>query len=128
MGIRFIKIASLYFVGGVILGIVMGMTDSFRYTSTHAHINLLGWVSMALFGLIYHVFPRSAIGKLATAHFWLHNIGLPLMLLGMIAFAAGNEGLGVPFMSAGGTIVVLATVIFAINMFVNLNKAQKEAR
>ncbi len=79
LGIRFIKIAGVYFFLAVILGLVMGIIQNFAFTSVHAHLNLLGWVSMALFGLIYSVYKRAGETTLAKAHFWLHNIGLPIM-------------------------------------------------
>lgn len=123
MGIRFIKIASVYFVVGIILGMVMGISESFQYTSTHAHINLLGWVSMGLIGVIYHVFPQLTAKKLANLHFWLHNVGLPLMVLGMVLFALDNESVAIPFMSAGGTLIIVATILFSVNCFLSLKKS-----
>ncbi|WP_175476851.1 MULTISPECIES: hypothetical protein [Virgibacillus] len=47
---RFLKIAAVYSVLGVCLGLTMGITENFSFTSVHAHLNLLGWVSLALFG------------------------------------------------------------------------------
>lgn len=120
MGIRLIKISSLYYVIGVILGMVMGMAGLYQFISTHTHINLLGWVSMTLFGLIYYVFPSLTKNKLAKIHFWLHNVGLPIMLIGLISFALRNNTLGIPLMSIGGILVVIATIIFAINLWQNL--------
>ena len=122
MGIKLIKISSLYFVVGVILGMVMGIASVFQYTSTHAHVNLLGWSSMTLFGLIYHVFPNITKNKLAKLHFWIHNIGLPIMLIGLISFASGNHVIGVPAMSVGGLLVVIATIAFTINIWSNLKQ------
>lgn len=122
MGIRLIKISSLYFVVGVVLGMVMGMANLFQFTSTHAHVNLLGWVSMTLFGLIYHAFPSLTENILAKVHFWLHNIGLPIMLLGLVAFGLRNNTLGIPLMAVGGVLIVIATVIFSINLWKNLHQ------
>lgn len=121
MGIRFLKIASLYLVAGVLLGMIMGMSESFQYTSTHAHVNLLGWVSMGIFGLVYHLFPKTAGTALAKAHFWFHNIGLPVMVLGLVFFAMGKAGPGIPFMGAGGLLVIVAAVLFSLNLFKNLS-------
>jgi len=47
----------------------------------HAHTNLLGWVSMMIFGIAYHVLPRFSgrplySDRLANIHFALANIGL----------------------------------------------------
>lgn len=123
MGIRLIKISSLYFVVGVVLGMVMGMANSFQFISTHAHVNLLGWSSMTLFGLIYHSFPSITHNALAKVHFWLHNIGLPIMLLGLVCYALRYNALAVPLMSLGGVLVVIATVTFSINLWRNLHSS-----
>ncbi|PIC85284.1 cytochrome-c oxidase [Sporosarcina sp. P20a] len=122
MGIKLIKISSLYFVIGVVLGMVMGMAGLYQFMSTHAHINLLGWVSMTLFGLIYHSFPSITKNILAKVHFWLHNIGLPIMLLGLIAFGLRYNAVGIPLMSVGGVLIVIATIIFSINLWKNLHQ------
>ena len=44
MSIRFFKVAAVYFVIAIILGIIMGIVHDFTLTSVHAHLNLLGWV------------------------------------------------------------------------------------
>lgn len=69
MGIKFIKVSIVYFLIGIILGYYMGVSDSFQFTSAHAHINLLGWVSLAITGGIYHIFPTAGENKLAKIHF-----------------------------------------------------------
>jgi drug/metabolite transporter superfamily protein YnfA len=48
--------------------------------AVHAHINLLGWVSMALFGLIGTAHPSITEGRAAAAQFWTYNVGVPVML------------------------------------------------
>ena len=90
MGKTFIKIAAVYFSIGVLLGMTMGMIHDFRLTSLHAHVNLLGWVSMAIFGIIYSIYPSVSTTKLAKTHFWLHNIGLPIMIVGSLAVVIGT--------------------------------------
>ena len=64
MGIRLIKVSVLYFVVGIVFGMYMGFADQFVFSSAHAHINLLGWVSLALSGIIYHLFPHTGENKL----------------------------------------------------------------
>ena len=79
MAARCLRIAAVYFVIAIILGIVMGITKAFAYASVHAHLNLVGWVSLAIIGLIYRAYPQAAKTGLAKWHFWLHNISLPIM-------------------------------------------------
>ena len=59
MGIRFIKIAVLYLAVGIGLGLAMGMTEKFTLMPVHAHVNLLGWASLALCGVIYTLYPAA---------------------------------------------------------------------
>ena len=79
MAARCLRIAAVYFVIAIIMGIVMGITKAFAYASVHAHLNLVGWVSLAIIGLIYRAYPQAAKTGLAKWHFWLHNISLPIM-------------------------------------------------
>lgn len=119
MGIWFIRIAVVYVVIGVIFGQVIGITEKFAYADTHAHINLLGWATLALSGLIYTVFPTAGKNRLAIAHFWLHNIGLPLFIIGLFLLATNNQS-GLPFTIVGSILVVLGIIIFASNVWLNV--------
>ncbi|WP_312108466.1 cytochrome-c oxidase [Brevibacillus reuszeri] len=76
---RCLRIAAVYFVIAIVLGIVMGITKAFSYASVHAHLNLVGWVSLAIIGLIYRAYPQAAETTMAKWHFWLHNLCLPVM-------------------------------------------------
>lgn len=116
MGIRFLKIAVVYFFVAVCLGLVMGIIQNFSFTSVHAHLNLLGWVSMAIFGIIYSIYPSAAETKLAKAHFWLHNIGVPIMQGALfIELLTGNTALTIGII-IGSLMVVVGVLLFAINI------------
>ncbi|HEY0828329.1 MAG TPA: cbb3-type cytochrome c oxidase subunit I [Bacilli bacterium] len=119
MGILFLRAAVVYFVLGVVLGMVMGMTGDFKYTSSHAHINLLGWASLALAGVIYHLFPKAGGNRLAKIHFWMHNVGLIGLVSGM--FMVVNEfGSAGSLLAASATITVIGVIIFAMNVWMNV--------
>ena len=68
MSNTFLRLSVLFVVLGVSLGYWMGATHNFIVSPVHAHINLLGWVSMFLYGLFYRVFPEAAQGWLPKAH------------------------------------------------------------
>ncbi|WHX99980.1 cytochrome-c oxidase [Neobacillus sp. DY30] len=121
MGRAYLKIASVYFTIGVLAGLTMGIIHDFRYTSVHAHVNLLGWVSMALFGLIYHFYPNAANSKLAKTQFWLHNIGVPVML-GGIALQVLGVSAALPPTIIGSLAVVIGVILFMVNVFKYVGK------
>jgi cbb3-type cytochrome oxidase subunit 1 len=119
MSTRFLRIAAVYFVVAVGLGLYMGITTQFTQTPVHAHLNLLGWVSMALFSLIYHVHPAAGETKLARWHFWLYNATLPVFMAALFLMLAGNEALG-PFVGIAATTTLIAIVLFAVNLWRNV--------
>ena len=69
--LKFLLLAALMLVTGVGLGIHMGIAHDFSLAPVHAHINLVGWASLALFGIIYRLYPGMARSRLAGLHFIL---------------------------------------------------------
>ena len=43
----FLRIAVVYVLAGMALGIFMAMSDDHSQMPTHAHMNLMGWAPMA---------------------------------------------------------------------------------
>ncbi|MGE8205800.1 cytochrome-c oxidase [Heyndrickxia sp. NPDC080065] len=119
MGEKLIKISVIYFLIGIGLGMYMSITHHFQYAPSHAHINLLGWASLALAGIIYHQFPDAGNSILGKIHFWLHNIGLPIMIIGLIILEGGNADVE-PVIATGATIASVGILLFVINVLKNV--------
>jgi hypothetical protein len=119
MGQLFIKIAVVYLLIGAILGLTMGITQKFTLTPVHAHLLLLGWASLALAGILYHLYPAAATTRLARLHFWLHNLGLPVFMVSLGLMLTGNEGAGA-FVGVGATVVLIGLALFAANVLINI--------
>lgn len=83
IGLIFLGLASLCLLGGVAMGMYMGMAHDFQLAPVHAHLNLLGWASLALFGLAYCAVPRLAEGWLPKLHLLLSGVSAPLFPLGI---------------------------------------------
>lgn len=117
MQARYVKLAVVYFIIAILLGLAMGIMQNFSFTSVHAHLNLLGWVSLALFGIIYHCYPQAADTALAKAHFWLHNIGLPIMQGSLFISILTNTSSLTPLTIIGSLLIIIGAVLFLINIF-----------
>jgi hypothetical protein len=116
----FLRLAALFVLTGVGLGYWMGMTHQFLLSPVHAHINLLGWVSMFLYGLFYRIVPDAASGWLPKVHATLAILGLPIMMIGLtiqLLAVPSLMALVLPMMIAGPTLVVLGMVAFAAVVF-----------
>jgi len=144
----FIYACIIYSVIGFSWGALMGGIAPFRHfvdqrmhgdliVRAHTHINLLGWVEMAIFGAVYYLVPRLVKRsiysvKLVKVHFWIHNIGLIGMvtLFTTAGIVGGTASLEVspaqveilirPFlatMGIFGSLVLLANIIWGYNIF-----------
>jgi hypothetical protein len=75
----FFAVAPIYVIMGMCLGIYMGAANDESLFPVHAHLNLLGWVTMGLCGAFYAL-AREASKKLAWTVFALLNIGTLMMV------------------------------------------------
>lgn len=119
MGVKLIKISVVYFALGSLLGFYMSVASDYSYTGVHAHTNLLGWTSLTLAGILYLMFPQAGQSLSGKIHFWLHNIGLPLMMIGLFMAISGYTQFFI-LVQIGGTTVILAVLVFAFNVLKNI--------
>jgi hypothetical protein len=112
------KFAAVYFLCGIALGLHMAKSGDHSMFPVHAHINLLGWVSMALFGLIYRQFPAMAESKLAAAHFWIYNLALPVNMVTLYLYLGGNANIE-PVLGIASMVGGFAILLFVINVLKN---------
>ena len=103
-------------MAGLGLGVWMGATENFALAPVHAHTNLLGWVSMLLYGLFYRVVPQATQGSLPMAHFVMSLVGLVIMLPSLAFYLMGNKAAAVP-LAVASVAVFAGMVIFAVIVF-----------
>lgn len=121
-GIVWLRIAVIYLILGVAMGIAMGAAEDFRLRPVHAHMNLLGFTTLALAGLVYTVFPAAGASRLAKAHFWLLNLALPVMMVSLARLVSADDKSVIPVMAAAELAVALGVLSFAANLFVNVKQ------
>jgi hypothetical protein len=110
----FIVTGLLCLLFGESLGIWMGIHENFTLAPAHAHLNLVGWVTLSLYGLIHRTYPGLKTSRLAPVQCVLAVIGA-ITLPGGIAYGLLTQ----VFTGAiiGSLIVITATLLFAI-MFI----------
>jgi cbb3-type cytochrome oxidase subunit 1 len=120
---RFLQLGVLGAVVGMSLGCYMGMKENFTLAPAHAHINLLVWVSMTLYGLFYKVMPKAAAGLLPTVHFWLNVVAvlvmLPALVIMLLAQANNAPVLGVSF-AQSGMVLGISSILALLSMILFL--------
>jgi cbb3-type cytochrome oxidase subunit 1 len=126
MGLHLLKIAVVYLAIGAGLGLYMGITVQFTLAPVHAHLLLLGWASLALAGIVYHLYPAAATTRLARLHFWLHNLALPVFMVGLAMLLSGQQA-AMPIVAAGATTVLVGLILFASNLLLNVKPGTQRA-
>lgn len=112
MSAWWLKLAVLYLLAGVGLGLFMAASHDHSMFPVHAHLNLLGWVSMALFGCFYRLWPAAASGRLAKVHFWLYAPSHFVQMVLLAALFRGHPAVE-PALAAASMLVAAALACFA---------------
>lgn len=118
----FIKASLVWLALGVTLGVGMAVAPAWIvYRPAHMHMNLLGFVTMMIYGVAYHVIPRFSgnplySGRLATAHWWISNAGLLLMVVGFGLRPHVGSG-AVPALAIGGVLAALGAYVFVYGIW-----------
>ena len=109
----FLRTAVVYALAGMSLGIFMALSNDHSQMPTHAHINLLGWASMALYAAVYRLWPEAARSPLAAWHFWIANVGALVLVVSVGGIMAGHEESFGPIAGLGAILSLIAMLLFA---------------
>src|SRR5690606_4692474 len=107
----FFRAGILFLVVGIGLGLAMSISQNHDVIGAHAHINLLGWVTSALFGGYYALNPAKAEGLLPKIHFWLYTAGVVIMSVALYLLLKGDAGMTGAV--AAGSLLTAAGVLIA---------------
>ncbi|MFQ5956455.1 MAG: hypothetical protein ACE5KK_01645 [Candidatus Brocadiales bacterium] len=120
---NFVAASVIYFFIAVCLGVIMvffGLEGHTQLRFAHGHLNLLGWVSMMIYGVGYHILPRFSGNPVAhpqfmVYHFWLANISL----LGLVSLWGYSQLLAGIF----ALLQVVAVGLFVLNILASIKPA-----
>jgi hypothetical protein len=106
-------LAALAGTTGISLGIYMGINQDFTLAPSHAHLNLLGWVTMSIYGF-YHMAAQTAPRWLAWTQVLLGGLGFPIFTGGLAYYLATDDHALVPLVIVGSLSCLASMVLFAV--------------
>jgi cbb3-type cytochrome oxidase subunit 1 len=117
----FIGIGILYLLTGMGFGMYMGGKADYTLAPLHAHINLVGFVLMCVFGLVYRQFPAMAENTLGRVHFWLYQIGAIVLVVMLYLYLSGriSEAGMVPLAPLAEAALWLGVAAFGVSFLRN---------
>jgi len=106
------RAAVVMVVAGMIWGIVMAITEDHSTFPAHAHLNLLGWVSLFLFGIYYHLHPPIDRDRLAFLQAWIWIAVTAFLTVGVGLVYSGYT-IGKPIAALGSLVILGDMLLFA---------------
>ncbi|MBM6579616.1 hypothetical protein ILT44_05430 [Microvirga sp. BT689] len=110
------RLAVLFVIAGMAMGIGMAATQNHAIMPAHAHLNLLGWVSLFLFGIYYERRPTIDSSRLATIQVVLWSLGTVVLTIAVAAIHLGYTAAD-PVAALASLIVLAAMILFAYFVF-----------
>jgi len=102
---------------GMLWGMHMGASEDFTMMPAHAHLNLLGWVTMALYGTFYALTHASLKPRLAWINFALSAIGVAAMIPSLSLYLPAHDTKYVPGIIVGEVATLLGLLVFAFAVY-----------
>src|SRR3712207_1552241 len=110
------RLAVLFVIAGMAMGIGMAATGDHSIMPAHAHLNLLGWVSLFLFGVYYERRPALDNSRMALFQVALWSIGTVALTIAVAAIHLGYAA-AEPFAGIASLVLLGAILIFAAFVF-----------
>src|SRR5699024_1517906 len=112
--------SGLFALLGAFIGSHMAGSQEYGFRSIHAHILLVGWLSLFAWSVFYKIFYKNS-SILAAVHVVTAIIGAIGLTLGMWFYYLNPfntpDGLNTVIFIVGGSILLLSFLLFAILVF-----------
>ncbi len=122
-------VAALMALTGMAMGIYMGTAQDFTLAPAHAHLNLVGWVTMAIYGL-YHRSNTASARRLRWVQVILGGLGAPAMAGGLALLLTSPTGSelhsrGEASIIVGSLLAMLSMLLFVVIVISDLIRAAR---
>ncbi len=126
--LRLIRVAAIFGLIGTVLGSHMAGAGSPLFRPIHAHILLVGWLSLFAWGVFYRIYKVRA-KKLVAIHGWTGIIGAVGLTSGMwLQFMQPfgvNETVSLILYIVGGTVLLISFALFVIITFLTEKQSKR---
>ncbi len=117
------RIAQLYFrtaiiflIVGISMGLTMAISQDHSAIGAHAHANLLGWVTMAIFGGYHALNPAKAERRIAMIQYFVYTTGVAVLVPALYLMLTGNPSME-PVVAVASLIAFAGVLLFAVIIF-----------
>jgi len=106
----YVAIALLWAVVGMLLGLYMGIAADNKLLTVHVAMLLSGFVTLAIYGMAYRLWPAMKKSPLAPAQFWITAIGAAGVIIGSYFFATSGS---VPLVAIASVAMIIGSALMS---------------
>ncbi|KAA0595236.1 hypothetical protein J2848_003569 [Azospirillum lipoferum] len=121
------KAACLFALAGLGMGIGMAASQDHSLMPAHAHLNLLGWVSLFLFGVYYRLHPALETSRLAMTQIVVWSVGTTFLTVAVAALHLGHTAFE-PVAAVSALLLFGSLGLFTVLVFRSGSPAQAATR
>jgi hypothetical protein len=118
--LAFFSTAALCVVAGMVWGILMAASGDHGMMPAHAHLNLMGWATLALMGTFYALTGKS--DRLGWINYGLSTLGVVVSIPSLALLLAGNPA-AEKGATAGAILALLGMLVFFFEVLTVWRKA-----
>src|SRR3954453_6235779 len=104
----YVLVALLLALAGMLLGLYMGIASDNKLLTVHVALMLPGFVTLAIYGCIFRLWPAMKKAPLAQAQFWIATVGQFAIVVGAYFFVVSGS---VPIVAIGSVLAILAPLL-----------------
>ncbi|WP_454857151.1 hypothetical protein [Rhizobium binxianense] len=112
----YFKTAIVFLIIGIGMGLNMAISQNHTVTGAHAHANLLGWVTMAIFGGYHALNPKKAERRIAMIQYCIYTVGVAVMIPSLYFYLLGNAAME-PLVAISSIVTFAGVLLFAVIIF-----------
>jgi hypothetical protein len=124
LSLSFFTVATLCGLAGMVFGAIMAATQDFSLSPSHAHLNLVGWASLAIMGAFYQISGRG--GRIGWANFILSSVGAVMMAVALGFYLAGSKP-ALNGVTLGTLLVILGMLAFLTSVLSGWGRSRQAA-
>ena len=106
----YVALAIALLLIGELLGLYMGLMSDMKLRMLHVTIQLVGFVTLMLFGFTYRLWPAMKTGMLAAVQFWLAAVGVLGIVVGTYQYVTTGA---VMIVAHASIVFIIATILLA---------------
>jgi hypothetical protein len=116
----YLALALALLVVGELVGLYMGIAENNSLLPLHTTLMLIGFVTLAIYGFVFRLWPALKEGALARVQFWLTIVSTLGMVIGSYQFAVSRS---IVIAAPASMLTIVAAVLLAFMFWTHSEKA-----